>query len=316
MPQDDFGIPVATVDGPRGRTGRFRSRTAILAAERRCRMTRPRALDLFCGAGGAAMRLHRAGFDVVGVDIKRQPRYPFQFIQGDALALPVRLEDFDLVWASPPCQAHTALSKMWNAREHVDRIPETRALLVKSGVPYVIENVPGAPLKASLRLCGTMFDLRTPCGAELRRHRYFESSFLTNHGGTPAASRAPATLVFRRRPRRSAARELTGARAPRRAGCGLEGVPTYRSGRRRSEALTAGDAKTDELLTRPPPRFAPNGGRKMTSSDPFRVNLYRIPAVAFRLPVRKVYVLVSGRQEKRIRKPSDGLAERAPHARA
>ncbi|HXU06436.1 MAG TPA: DNA cytosine methyltransferase [Polyangia bacterium] len=141
-------------------------------------MRRPRALDLFCGAGGAAMGLHRAGFDVIGVDVKRQQRYPFRFIQADALALPVRLRDFDLIWASPPCQAHTALSKMWNARKHEDRIPETRALLEASGVPYVIENVPGAPLKASLRLCGTMFGLQTPCGAELRRHRYFETSFL------------------------------------------------------------------------------------------------------------------------------------------
>lgn len=135
------------------------------------------------------MGLHRAGFDVVGVDLKRQRRYPFAFVQGDALNPPVRLSDFDLIWASPPCQAHTALSKMWNSRTHEDRIPETRALLQASGVPYVIENVPGAPLKASLRLCGTMFGLKTPCGAELRRHRYFESSFLVmqphcRHGWT------------------------------------------------------------------------------------------------------------------------------------
>jgi len=137
-----------------------------------------KALDLFCGAGGAAMGLHRAGFDVTGIDNKRQPRYPFRFIQGDALRPPVRLSDFDLIWASPPCQAYTALSKMWNSRKHEDRIPGTRALLDSSGVHYVIENVPGAPLKASLRLCGTMFGLKTPCGAELRRHRYFETSFL------------------------------------------------------------------------------------------------------------------------------------------
>lgn len=141
-------------------------------------MTRPRALDLFCGAGGAAMGLHRAGFDVTGIDIKPQPRYPFAFIRGDALQPPVRLTDFDLIWASPPCQAHTALSKMWNSKPHADRIPETRAMLHEAGVAFVIENVPGAPLNASLKLCGTMFDLRTPCGAELRRHRYFEASFL------------------------------------------------------------------------------------------------------------------------------------------
>lgn len=133
------------------------------------------------------MGLHRAGFDVVGIDIKRQPRYPFRFIQADALRPPVRLQDFDFIWASPPCQAHTALKKMWNAKQHPDLIPQTREMLIASGVPYAIENVPGSPLKSTVRLCGTMFDLRTPCGAELRRHRYFETSFMMlappcNHG--------------------------------------------------------------------------------------------------------------------------------------
>lgn len=123
------------------------------------------------------MGLHRAGFDVVGIDHRPQPRYPFAFIQADALRPPVRLEDFDFIWASPPCQAHTALKNMWNSRQHADHIPETREMLVASGVPYCIENVPGAPLRAVIRLCGTMFGLATPCGAELQRHRWFETSF-------------------------------------------------------------------------------------------------------------------------------------------
>jgi DNA (cytosine-5)-methyltransferase 1 len=123
------------------------------------------------------MGLHRAGFEVVGVDIKRQPRYPFAVVQADALRPPFRLADFDFIWASPPCQAHTALKTMHNAKQHDDLIPATRALLVASGKPWVMENVPGADtLNPHLILCGTMFNLGTG-DAELRRHRLFELSF-------------------------------------------------------------------------------------------------------------------------------------------
>lgn len=135
-----------------------------------------KALDLFCGAGGASMGLHQAGFDVTGIDIKPQPRYPFTFIQADATKPPVNLPDFDFIWASPPCQAHTTMKSMWNAKdEHPDLIPATRALLEASGRPWVMENVPGAPLRDSITLCGTMFGLSVE-DAELRRHRIFETS--------------------------------------------------------------------------------------------------------------------------------------------
>lgn len=131
-------------------------------------------LDLYCGAGGAALGYDRAGFGVIGVDIKPQPNYPFTFIQNDALEyLEAHGHEYDAIHASPPCQAHSDLKHMWNAKEHADMIEPTRRLLLKLGKPYVIENVEGAPLVNPIRLCGTMFWLRTN-GAELRRHRLFE----------------------------------------------------------------------------------------------------------------------------------------------
>ena len=121
---------------------------------------RPRLLDLFAGAGGAAMGYHRAGFDVVGVDINPQPNYPFEFIQADALEYmrswlsdrPTRVGwhvEADAIHASPPCQAHTAMSHRWRGKGGLaDKRPEliapTRELLQATGLPYVIENVVGA----------------------------------------------------------------------------------------------------------------------------------------------------------------------------
>lgn len=134
-----------------------------------------KALDLYCGAGGVSMGLRRAGFDVVGVDIRPQPRYPFTFVRADALRPPFDLAAFDFIWASPPCQAHTALKTMYNAKEHQDLIPATRALLQASGRRWAMENVPGAPMEFSVMLCGTMFGLGCE-DAELRRHRLFETS--------------------------------------------------------------------------------------------------------------------------------------------
>lgn len=129
-----------------------------------------RALDLFCGAGGVSMGLHRAGFDVTGVDIRPQPNYPFTFIQADALDSGLDLATFDFIAASPPCQAHSK-TRAIHGYDYPDLIPQTREMLIASGVPYAIENVPGAPLQSPIMLCGTMFGLR------VIRHRLFETSF-------------------------------------------------------------------------------------------------------------------------------------------
>ena len=160
---------------------------------------RPRLLDLFCGAGGAAMGYHRAGFDVVGVDIRPQPRYPFEFHQADALEF--LLDGFDAIHASPPCQAHTALSVMWNAREHPNLIPETRRLILEIGLPYVIENVVGArrELDHPVEICGAALGLGTATH-QLARHRLFECSFPAM---VPPCARpmADARDLWRSRPR-------------------------------------------------------------------------------------------------------------------
>lgn len=131
---------------------------------------RPRVLDLFGGAGGAAMGYDQAGFDVVGVDIADQPNYPFEFHRADAIEFALAHgREFDFVHASPPCQAGCTLTAGTNAgRVYPQLIPETRRVLDDLGVPYVIENVGGAPIRKDLRLCGEMF------GLAVLRHRFFE----------------------------------------------------------------------------------------------------------------------------------------------
>lgn len=129
-------------------------------------MGKPRALDLFCCAGGAGMGLHRAGFEVVGVDIRPQPNYPFEFHQGDALTFPT--EGFDFIWASPPCQAYSWSAKRWKTVERADLLDPVRQYLLKQAAPFVIENVPGAPLREDLVLTGQMFGLR------IIKRRHFE----------------------------------------------------------------------------------------------------------------------------------------------
>lgn len=132
---------------------------------------KPRLLDAFSGAGGAGMGYHLAGFEVVGVDHEPQPRYPFKFHQGDALEFIAQHgHEFDVIHASPPCQAHTNAQRI-QGNVHPDLIAPTRKLLQEIGKPYVIENVPGAPLINPVTLIGTMFDLLTI------RPRLFECSF-------------------------------------------------------------------------------------------------------------------------------------------
>lgn len=133
-------------------------------------MTRPRLLDLFCGAGGAAMGYHRAGFEVVGVDLNPQPDYPFEFHQADALNLDREwVNGFDAVHASPPCQAHSRAWKI-NKHDHPMLIAPVREILDATNLPYVIENVEGArgELISPALLCGPMF------GIHSHRHRLFE----------------------------------------------------------------------------------------------------------------------------------------------
>ena len=137
-------------------------------------------LDLFCCAGGAAYGYAEAGFEVVGVDIDHQPRYPFRFVRADVFSLELKdLRKFDLIHASPMCQAHSTLNA-YNQLTYPNQIAQVRELLRAAGVPYVIENVMQAPLEAPVMLCGAMFGLR------LYRHRGFETSFplvAPNHPG-------------------------------------------------------------------------------------------------------------------------------------
>lgn len=164
-------------------------------------MTRPVLLDVCCCAGGASVGYHRAGFDVVGVDIAPQPNYPFLFVQADALDLlsgrcgvhiirQIGMEGFDAIHASPPCQAYTTGGRAARDGRHPDLIDPTRELLQQTGLPWVIENVPEAPLRADAILCGSHFGLR------LRRHRWFEFSWGEPMMTPPCVHKGPITGVY------------------------------------------------------------------------------------------------------------------------
>jgi DNA (cytosine-5)-methyltransferase 1 len=134
-------------------------------------------LDLFCGVGGASVGYAEAGFEVHGVDLKHGKRYPFTYLRADVLDIlsdDKFIQQFDVIHASPPCQTHSITQHLRKAQgkstNKLDLIPETRAALIASGKPYIIENVPGSPLINPIQLCGSSF------GLKVRRHRLFESN--------------------------------------------------------------------------------------------------------------------------------------------
>jgi DNA (cytosine-5)-methyltransferase 1 len=153
---------------------------------------RPWLLDLFCGTGGISRGLQLAGFHVTGVDLKVPSMYAGdEFIQADALTFP--LDGFDVICASPPCQASCSMRSRWRDREYVNLIAPIRARLQATGLPYVIENVIGAALVNPVRVCGSAFGLGS-AGAQLRRHRLFESNVPLE--GTPCVHEAPTIGVY------------------------------------------------------------------------------------------------------------------------
>lgn len=147
--------------------------------------------DLFCGGGGAGMGLFNAGFDIVdGFDIKYQHDYPFEHFVEDALTTDI--SHYDFIWASPPCQKFSIGTRGDNRDNHPDYVELIRQKLIASGKPYIIENVPNAPLLNPVQLCGTMFE-----GLKVFRHRKFESNIplvvnlSCSHAGHKAKERRP-----------------------------------------------------------------------------------------------------------------------------
>jgi DNA (cytosine-5)-methyltransferase 1 len=167
-------------------------------------MDKPKILDLFCCGGGASMGYHLAGFEVVGVDINPQPRYPFEFVQSDAFEVLRKMHgDFDAIHASPPCQGYSNLTPASHKDNHERLIDRLRPTLEATGKPYIVENVGGAreELINPVMLCGSMFGLRT------QRHRFFETNWPVlppcecDHSEIPllvtTASKASRELRFR-----------------------------------------------------------------------------------------------------------------------
>jgi DNA (cytosine-5)-methyltransferase 1 len=185
---------------------------------------KPRLLDLYCGAGGCSVGYHRAGFDVVGVDLHPQPNYPYEFHQFDAISLlsginrsafrpfpPINVRRFDAIHASPPCQAYTTMNNR-RASSSPPLIAQTRALVDQAGMPYVIENVLGArsELNSPILLTGEMFGLR------VHRPRLFEANWPLMSGQPPPRQHNPVPVYGKLDGRRVWTRsDGTELRAPR-----------------------------------------------------------------------------------------------------
>ncbi len=195
-------------------------------------MTRPRLLDLFCGAGGCARGYVEAGFDVIGVDNKPQKNYlrsgATAFVQMDAIAFcDMQGHLFDAIHASPPCQRYSRATRITGNKEsHPDLVAPTRAALLAVAKPYVIENVPGAPLLEPALVCG----LALGCG--VKRHRLFEASFLLFSTTCPVGHRGDYLGVFGNVPK------------PKKAGC-----PSMAAVLRNEQ--TSGDGLTQAWLVWP-----------------------------------------------------------------
>lgn len=156
-------------------------------------MSGPRLLDLFCGAGGCSVGYHRAGFDVVGVDDVPHPEYPYEFVLADALDVMADVEfvrSFDAVHGSPPCPLYSSITPDSTRDTHPDLIPPTRAAFRAAGIPWVIENVVGAPLDDPVLICGKAMGLR-----DIKRHRLFESSVFMMSPGC-ACDNGPAYGIY------------------------------------------------------------------------------------------------------------------------
>lgn len=213
-------------------------------------------LDLFCNAGGAGMGYARAGFEVVGVDLHPQKNYPFAFVQHDALTLDPRfMASFDAIHASPPCQGYTSMRHAPGARGAPRLIGETRTMLERTGLPWIIENVEEAraEMRDPLTLCGSMFDLGAQ-GCRLQRHRLFESNFAISVPSPCRHDERPVIGVYGGHARRRAA--SAGGRGTR---------DVWEGGHRAamSEAMGMTWATCAEMSEAIPPAYTEHLGRQL-----------------------------------------------------